>query len=99
MGLYLSAVTINQACLAQGQVRRASARWISCAVFFVAWNLLPLISDTSRRVEIGFALTAALLLALLLIIFRNPHVREEDIPEQAPPTERQAHLAVADDGR
>ena len=39
MGLYLSAVTINQACLAQGQVKRASVRWISCAAFFVGWNL------------------------------------------------------------
>jgi len=40
MGLYLSAVTINQACLAQGQGRRASLRWIGCAVFFVAWCLV-----------------------------------------------------------
>ena len=97
MGLYLSAVTINQACLAQGQVRRASARWIACAVFFVTWNLIPLISDTSRRVEIGFALTAALLLTLLLIIFRNPHGRAEDVPEHGPPAEREPELAAAED--
>ena len=97
MGLYLSAVTINQACLAQGQVRRSSARWIACAVFFVGWNLVPLISDTSRRVEIGFALTAALLLALLVFIFRHPHRRAEDVPEQAPPAEREAQLATAED--
>ena len=97
MGLYLSAVTINQACLAQGQVRRASARWIACAVFFVTWNLIPLISDTSRRVEIGFALTAALLLTLLLIIFRNPHGRAEDVPEHGPPAEREPQLAAAED--
>ncbi len=97
MGLYLSAVTINQACLAQGQVRRSSARWIACAVFFVGWNLVPLISDTSRRVEIGFALTAALLLALLVYIFRHPHGRAEDVPEQAPPAEPEAQLAAAED--
>ena len=97
MGLYLSAVTINQACLAQGQVRRASARWIFCAVFFVGWNLVPLISDTSRRVEVGFALTAALLLALLVIIFRNPHVRAEDIPEHGAPAEPVGQLTAAED--
>ena len=32
MGLYLSAATLNQAALAQGQVRRASFCWIGCAV-------------------------------------------------------------------
>jgi O-antigen/teichoic acid export membrane protein len=98
MGLYLSAVTINQACLAQGQVKRASVRWISCAVFFVGWNLLPIISDTARRVEIGFALTAALLLALLVHIFRHPHVRVEDIPEAEDRAEPEVQLAAADEG-
>ena len=98
MGLYLSAVTINQACLAQGQVRRASARWIACAIFFVAWCLVPLISDTSRRVEIGFALTAALLLGLLLLIYRNPRVRTEDVPDPGSTEELEAQLAAADEG-
>ncbi|HKF83788.1 MAG TPA: hypothetical protein VKB23_12620, partial [Solirubrobacterales bacterium] len=52
MGLYLASVTVNQACLAQGQVRRAAARWIACAAFFIAWNFLPIVSDEFRRVEI-----------------------------------------------
>ena len=55
MGLYLSSVTVNQACVAQGQVRRAAARWIGCAAFFIGWCLLPVISEEFRRVEIGFA--------------------------------------------
>ena len=55
MGLYLASVTLNQACLAQGQVRRAAARWIGCAAFFIAWNFVPLVSNEFRRVEIGFA--------------------------------------------
>ena len=63
MGLYLASVTINQACLAQGQVRRAAVRWIACAALFVAWNFLPLVGDEFRRVEIGFALAAGVLLA------------------------------------
>ena len=98
MGLYLSAVTINQACLAQGQVRRASARWIGCAIFFVAWCLVPLIADTARRVEVGFALTAALLLGLLVFIFRNPHVRAEDVPDGGSTAELGAQPAAAREG-
>ena len=63
MGLYLASVTLNQACLAQGQVRRAAARWIACAAFFIGWNFLPLVANEFRRVEIGFALTAGVLFA------------------------------------
>jgi O-antigen/teichoic acid export membrane protein len=97
MGLYLSAVTINQACLAQGQVRRASVRWISCAVFFVAWCLLPVISDEFRRVEIGFTLTAASLLALLYAIYRRPIERPEDVPDPGSGEELEGLVAAADE--
>ncbi|MFN8161440.1 MAG: hypothetical protein U0R52_10425 [Solirubrobacterales bacterium] len=98
MGLYLSAVTINQACLAQGQVRRSSVRWIGCAVFFVAWCLLPFITDTARRVEVGFAITAAVLLGLLVYIFRHPHTRPEDVPDPGSSEELEAQLAAAEEG-
>jgi len=98
MGLYLSAVTINQACVAQGQVRRASMRWISCAAFFIAWCFLPMISDEFRRVEIGFALTAGLLLSLLYLIYVRPHVRPEDVPGPGTPEELEARLAAVDEG-
>jgi O-antigen/teichoic acid export membrane protein len=97
MGLYLSAVTINQACLAQGQVRRASLRWIGCAVFFVGWCLLPVISDEYRRVEIGFTLTAASLLALLYVIYRRPIERPEDVPEPGSGEELEGLVAAADE--
>ncbi|MBW8059594.1 MAG: hypothetical protein FVQ78_04520 [Solirubrobacterales bacterium] len=98
MGLYLSAVTINQACLAQGQVRRASARWIGCAAFFIAWCFLPLIADEFLRVEIGFATTAGLLLALLYAIYRRPHERLEDVPALDSAEELEAQLAAVDEG-
>jgi O-antigen/teichoic acid export membrane protein len=98
MGLYLSAVTVNQACLAQGQVRRASGRWISCAAFFIAWNFLPLIGDEFRRVEIGFAATAGLLLGLLYAIYLRPIERAEDVPQAGSTEELEAQLAAADEG-
>jgi O-antigen/teichoic acid export membrane protein len=97
MGLYLAAVTLNQACLAQGQVRRAAARWISCAAFFIAWNFVPLISDEFRRVEIGFALTAGVLFALLYLVYRRPHERPEDVPTPGSPEELEARLASIDE--
>ena len=97
MGLYLSAVTINQACLAQGQVRRASFRWIVCAVLFVGWCLLPVISDEFRRVEIGFTLTAASLLAMLYVIYRRPVERPEDVPDPGSSEELEGLVAAADE--
>jgi O-antigen/teichoic acid export membrane protein len=97
MGLYLASVTLNQACLAQGQVRRAAARWIGCAAFFIAWNFVPLVSNEFRRVEIGFALTAGVLLALLYLVYRRPHERAEDVPQLGSPEELEARLAAIDE--
>jgi O-antigen/teichoic acid export membrane protein len=97
MGLYLSSVTVNQACIAQGQVRRAAARWITCAAFFIAWNFVPLVSNEFRRVEIGFALTAGVLFALLYLIYRRPHERPEDVPEPGSPEELETRLAAIDE--
>ncbi|HEX9967717.1 MAG TPA: hypothetical protein VGB06_07210, partial [Solirubrobacterales bacterium] len=98
MGLYLASVTINQACVAQGQVRRASARWIGCAALFVAWCFLAPLGDEFRRVEIGFALAAGLLLALLFAIYRRPHERAEDIPLAGSGEALEARLAAVDEG-
>ena len=98
MGLYLSSVTVSQACLAQGQVRRASARWIACAALFVAWCFLAPVSDEFRRVEIGVALAAAMLLSLLFLVYRRPHERAEDVPAAGSGEELEARLAAADEG-
>jgi O-antigen/teichoic acid export membrane protein len=97
MGLYLASVTLNQACLAQGQVRRAAARWIACATFFIAWNFVPLVGDEFRRVEIGFALTAGVLFALLYLVYRRPHERAEDVPQLGSAEELEARLASIDE--
>jgi O-antigen/teichoic acid export membrane protein len=97
MGLYLGSVTLNQACLAQGQVRRAAGRWLACATFFIGWNFVPLVENEFRRVEIGFALTAGVLFALLYLIYRRPHERAEDVPEPGSPEELEARLAAIDE--
>jgi O-antigen/teichoic acid export membrane protein len=97
MGLYLCSVTVNQACLAQGQVRRAAGRWIACAAFFIAWNFVPLVSNEFRRVEVGFTLTAGILFGLLYLVYRRPHERAEDVPEAGSPEELEARLAAIDE--
>jgi O-antigen/teichoic acid export membrane protein len=98
MGLYLASVTVNQACLAQGQVRRASLRWAGCAAFFVAWCFAAPIADEFRRVEIGFAISALLLLGLLFLIYRRPRERAEDVPAAGSTEELETRLAAVDEG-
>jgi O-antigen/teichoic acid export membrane protein len=97
MGLYLCSVTVNQACIAQGQVRRAAARWIGCAALFIGWNFIPLISNEFRRVEIGFLLAAGVLFSLLYYVYRRPHGRAEDVPQPGSGEELEARLAIIDE--
>lgn len=96
MGLYLAAATLNQAALAQGQARRAAVCWIGCALAYIGWNLLPIL-DQFRRVEVGFALAAAVLCGLLYILYRRPHPRPEDAVRPDSPEELEAQLAAADE--
>lgn len=97
MGLYLASVTVNQACIAQGQVRRAAVRWITCAAAFIAWNFIPLVSNEFRRVEFGFLLAAGLLFSLLYYVYRRPRERAEDVPEPGSGEELEARLAMLDE--
>jgi O-antigen/teichoic acid export membrane protein len=97
MGLYLCSVTVNQACIAQGQVRRAAARWIACAALFIGWNFVPLVSEEFRRVEIGFVLAAGVLFSLLYYAYSHPRERAEDVPMPGSPEELEARLAAIDE--
>ncbi|OJU86048.1 MAG: hypothetical protein BGO11_04210 [Solirubrobacterales bacterium 70-9] len=97
MGLYLASVTLNQACVAQGQVRRAAVRWITCAGVFIAWNFVPLVSNEQRRVEFGFLLAAGVLFALLYWVYRHPHAHAGDTPTPGSPEELEARLAMIDE--
>jgi O-antigen/teichoic acid export membrane protein len=98
MGLYLSSVTLNQACIAQGQVRRSAVRWITCAVVFIGWNFLPIVSNEQRRVELGFLIAAGVLFTLLYWVYRRPHTdHPEDAPAPGSPEELEARLAMIDE--
>jgi O-antigen/teichoic acid export membrane protein len=98
MGLYLASVTFNQACVAQGQVRRAAGRWITCAVVFIGWNFIPIVSSEERRVEVGFLLSAAVLFVLLWWVYTHPkEAHPEDVPQPGSPEELEARLAAFDE--
>jgi O-antigen/teichoic acid export membrane protein len=96
MGFYLAATTLNQAALADGQARRAAGCWVACGAGFVGWSLLPIL-DADRRIEVGFALAALALFALLWRVYRAPHPRPEDVPAPGSPAELEARLALADE--
>ena len=97
MGLYLSAATLNQAALAKGQVRRASFCWISCAVVFVIWTLVPIVANDFHRVEIGYLGAATLLCSLLYWLYRQPLERRERPIEPGSTEELELQLASADE--
>jgi O-antigen/teichoic acid export membrane protein len=98
MGLYLSAATLNQAALAQGQVRRAAGCWIACAATFVIWTVLPIVGDEFRRVEVGYLGAATVLCALLYAVYRRPHPRVADRVDPGSTEEMELRLAAADEG-
>jgi O-antigen/teichoic acid export membrane protein len=97
MGLYLSAGTLNQAALAQGQARRAAACYTASAAGFLVFNLLPLMTHF-RRVEVGFALFAGVLCLLLYLVYRRPQARPEDVPEPGSGLEIELELAAGGEG-
>jgi heme/copper-type cytochrome/quinol oxidase subunit 3 len=97
MGLYLSSVTVNQACIAQGQVRRAAVRWIACAALFIGWNFIPLIANEFRRVEVGFLVAAGVLFSLLYFVYRRPKERLVDVPEPGSAEELEVRVGMLDE--
>jgi len=97
MGVYLSAATLNQAALARGQVRRASYCFVGCAVAFVVWVLVPVISSDVTRVVVGYLGAAALLCSLLYWLYRQP-LEPKEIPIEPGSTEEmELQLASADE--
>jgi hypothetical protein len=96
MGLYLCSATFNQAVLAQAQAHRAAVCWIAAAAGFVVFNLLPIL-DPFRRVEVGFALAAVVLCAMLHYLYRHPRPRDDDVLVPGSARELEARLAAADE--
>jgi O-antigen/teichoic acid export membrane protein len=71
MGLHLTSGALNQAALARDRAGAAAGCWILAAVLFVAWMLLPAVSDELLRAEVGYAGATALLAATLAALYRR----------------------------
>ena len=72
MGAHLVAGTLNQAALARDHAGAAAAAWLVAAAAFVSWMLLDVVDDLVLRAEAGYLGAAALLCALLAVIYLRP---------------------------
>jgi O-antigen/teichoic acid export membrane protein len=70
MGFHLTAGTLNQAALARGRAPEAAIAWLIAAGLFVAFVTAPTIHSEVTRVEVGYFGAAAVLSALLMVVYR-----------------------------
>ena len=80
MGAHLAAGTLNQAALARDRAGAAATAWLISAVVFVAWMLSGIVDDELARAEVGYLGAAALLFALLAVVYagvRHPATAAE----------------------
>jgi len=71
MGLHLASGALNQAALARNRARAAAGCWGVAAAAFLAWMLIPLISEQLLRAEIGYAGATAMLAFALMVLYRR----------------------------
>ncbi len=82
MGMHLTSGALNQAALARNQARTAATCWIVAAVVFVAWMLVPLVSEELLRTEIGYLGATSLLALMLGVVYRRGTHAPESAPRQ-----------------
>jgi O-antigen/teichoic acid export membrane protein len=71
MGLHLTSGALNQAALARDRARAAAGCWLLAAALFVAWMLIPAISEQLLRAEVGYAGATAVLALALTVLYRQ----------------------------
>jgi O-antigen/teichoic acid export membrane protein len=71
MGLHLTSGALNQAALARDRARAAAGCWIVAAGVFLAWMLIPAVSDQLLRAEIGYAGATGVLALMLAALYRQ----------------------------
>jgi O-antigen/teichoic acid export membrane protein len=71
MGLHLISGTLNQAALARGRARWASASWLIAAALFIAFMTTSIVRSEVNRVEIGYFGATAILSMLLWLLYRR----------------------------
>ena len=71
MGLHLTSGALNQAALARDRARAAAGCWLVAASAFLAWMLIPDVSDQLLRAEIGYAGATGVLALMLAALYRQ----------------------------
>ena len=71
-GCTSTAGTLNQAALARDHAGAAAACWLVAAVLFVGWMLSGIVGAQLLRAEVGYAGGAAVLCALLAVVYLRP---------------------------
>ncbi len=96
MGLYLTAVCVNQAILAQGRALRAAIPWLAAGVLFLALNFWgPMSPD--RTVEVGFAISAGMLALSLYLVYITTAAATDEPVLPGSGAEVEARLAAVDE--
>jgi O-antigen/teichoic acid export membrane protein len=96
MGLYLTAVSLNQAILAEGKALRAAGPWLGSAALFVVFNLWQPLS-AYRSVEVGFTAAAGFLATGLYLIYASSRRRAEEPLSPGSSAELEGKLAALDE--
>ncbi|HYH91018.1 MAG TPA: hypothetical protein VEX67_17430 [Solirubrobacteraceae bacterium] len=84
MGAHLAAGTLNQAALARDRAGTAAACWLLTAAAFVVFMVSPLVDDELLRAQVGYCGAAALLCALLAILYRASSSASSASPSRGP---------------
>ncbi len=96
MGLYLTAVSLNQALIAQGRASRAPLPWLGSALLFAALNVWQPLSPF-RTVELAFTLSAGILAASLYVVYAAAQRPSEEALLPSSSAEVEAKLATLDE--
>jgi O-antigen/teichoic acid export membrane protein len=88
MGLHLASGALNQAALARDRARAAAICWLLAAGAFLAWMLIPAVSNQLTRAEIGYAGATGLLAMLLWSLYRQGPGALDRASAQSAATER-----------
>jgi len=88
MGQHLASGALNQAALARDRARGAAICWLIAAAAFLAWMLIPAVSNQLTRTEIGYAGATGLLALLLWTLYRQGSRPVSRGPAQSAPSAR-----------
>ena len=96
MGLYLIAVSLNQAVLAEGRAARAALPWLGSALLFGALNVWRPLSAI-RTVEVAFTVCAGILAASLYVVYAAAQRRADRPMVPGSAAEVEVTLATLDE--